>query len=78
MENRDDEPIVNIQVYVYWYNRTDQYLYRANNSTETGMYESYRYVRWATEERVLSIVGHRTQPSKSVALARNKLRMLWD
>lgn len=41
--------------YVFWYNRTDQYLY---NSTVVGQAE--RYVRWVTSETVVKILGHRT------------------
>ena len=40
--------------YIYWYNRTDQIIYRhGNGSTE-------QYVAFYTSERVVSMVGHRS------------------
>ena len=62
-ESLEDEPLL-IKVYVYWYNRSDQYLYRATKGSGNRGYEIERYVAWNTTERVVSIFGHRNRPSE--------------
>lgn len=46
---------VNIVVYVYWYNQTDQYVYRSDGDTVE------QYVYWESASVVVGMVAHRTK-----------------
>ena len=50
----------NIISYVYWYNRTDQYIYVYNSSNGA----VGPYVHWRTDDTVVSMVAHRHTLSK--------------
>ena len=52
-----------ILVSVYWYNRTDQYVYQSILN-HTGPFQTRRHVRWNTPDRVISILGHRKKSSE--------------